>query len=383
MRLQFRHSLLVIALLALALAVFFGVRQRIKGAAPKAGNPVQAVRTAPARQQSIPITLRANGSVSAIRQVDVRPQIQNVVRAVHVVEGQEVRAGQLLFTLDARGDESNVAKARAQLASQRADLADAEQALRRNQELLAKKFVSQAVVDSARNKVDALRSALEANRAALEASSIAAGYNRIYASIAGRIGAISVHVGSLAQPNGAPLLSIVQLDPIAVSFAVPERELAHIRASYPDGGAPVVARLPNGGELAGRLSFIDNSADPQSGTVLMKAHFANPERQLWPGGFVNVRLTARTLADAVTIPAQGVITGPADTFAYVLQPDQTVKPRKIEVVVISDGVAAVSGLAAGERVVVEGAQNLRPGAKVREARTADAAARQAASASAS
>ena len=116
--------------------------------------------------------------------------------------------------------------------------------------------------------------------------------------------------------------------------------------------------------------FIDNSADAQSGTVLMKARFANADRKLWPGTFVSVRMTARTLANAVTIPAQGVITGPTDTFVYVVQPDETVKMQKIDVLAIADGAAAVSGLQAGTRIVVEGAQNLRPGAKVREARAA-------------
>jgi len=372
MRLKSRHSLVVVLLFVLAVGIFFGVRHRFNDAAPKVRSPVQVVKTALAQEQSIPIVLRANGSVSAINNVDVRPQIQNVVRAVHVREGQEVQAGQLLFTLDARGDESNVAKAQAQLASQRADLADAEQALKRNQELLTKNFVSQAVVDSARNKVDGLRSALQANQAALQASNIAAGYNQIRASIGGRLGAIDVHVGSLAQPTGAPMLSIVQMDPIAVSFAVPERQLAHIRASYPQGDAPIVAQLADGSELAGTLAFIDNSADAQSGTVLMKARFANADRKLWPGTFVTVRMTARTLANAVTIPAQGVITGPADTFVYVAQSDDTVKKQKIDVLAIADGAAAVSGLEAGARIVVEGAQNLRPGAKVREAQAAAA-----------
>lgn len=373
MRLTSRGFLFLAALAAIALAVFFGLRQRLAAQAPPPKAPVQAVKTVLAEQKSIPITLHANGSVTAINSVDVRPQIQNVVRAVHVREGQDVQPGQLLFTLDARGDDSNVARARAQVASQRAELADAEQVLRRNQELLDKKFVSQAVVDSARNKVDSLRSALLANQAALEASSIAAGYNQVRAGIGGRIGAISVHVGSLAQPAGAPLLTIYQMDPIAVSFAVPERELAQIRATYPDGDAPVTVELPDGSEVEGKLMFIDNSVNSQSGTILMKSRFANPDRKLWPGTFVNVRMTSRTLARAVAIPAQGVITGPTEQFVYAVQPDDTVRPQKIEVQAVVDGVAAVSGLEPGTRVVIEGAKNLRPGARVREAAPAPVA----------
>lgn len=372
MRLKSRRFFLVAVLIAIGFGVFFGIRQRLDSSVPQPHAPIQIVQTALAQRKSIPITLFANGSVTAINNVDVRPQVQNVVRAVHVREGQEVQSGQLLFTLDARGDDSNVAKAQAQLASQRADLADAEQILQRNQELLAKKFVSQAVVDSARNKVNSLRSMLQANQAALQASSVAAGYNQIRASIGGRIGAISVHVGSLAQPAGAPMLTIYQMDPIAVSFAVPERELAHVRATYPDGAAPVVAQLSDGSEQHGKLMFIDSSADAQSGTILMKSRFANPGRKLWPGTFVNVRMTSRTLENAVAIPAQGVITGPTDKFVYVVGPENTVQAQKIGVIAVVDGQAAVSGLEAGTRIVVEGAQNLRPGAKIREAQAAQA-----------
>lgn len=375
MRLKSRFSLIVVVI-AVAVIAFFVWRNRQMNHAPKPRNSTQAVKTAQTQQRSIPITLSANGSVTALNMVEVRPQIQNVVRAVHVREGQDVQAGQLLFTLDTRNEEANVAKAQAQTAGQRADLADAEQLLRRNEELRTKNFVSPAVVDSARNKVNSLRSTLKAGEAALQASGITAGYNQIRASISGRIGAISVHIGSLAQPTGTPMLTIYQLDPIAISFAVPEQELAYIRATYPQGDAPVTAQLPAGGELAGSLIFIDNAADSQSGTILMKARFANLERKLWPGSFVNVRLTSRTLANAVTLPAQGVITGPTDKFVYVVQADDTVRMQKVDVTAVVDGVAAVSGLKAGMRVVVEGAQDLRPGAKVREVAASSPADRQ-------
>lgn len=334
---------------------------------------VQIVKTVAAEQKSIPITITVNGNVVATNTVEVRPQIQNVVRAIHVIEGQQVRAGQLLFTLDGRGDASAVAKAQAQLAKDRAELADAESALKRNQDLLAKNFVSQAVVDTARSRVDAARSVIRADLAAIEASNIALGYNRITASISGRIGAIDVRVGSLAQPGAAPLLTISQLDPIAVSFSVPERELATIVATYPKLDAPVfvqLPQLPDEQAIEGKLTFVDNAADAATGTIRMKAQFANPQKRLWPGSFVSVRLISRTLPAAVVVPAQAIITGPTEQFVYVVQPDNTVQSRKVGVVTIADGQAAVSGLEAGQRVVLEGAQNLRPGATVKEVRPA-------------
>lgn len=335
----------------------------------KPRTPVQVIKSGIAEQKAVPVTISANGYVTAINTVDVRPQVQNVVRTVHVQEGQEVRAGQLLFTLDQRGDTANLDKAQAQVTRDRADLAEAEASLKRNQDLLAKNFVSQAVVDTARAKVDSLRGALKADQAAAQSSNVSLSYNQISASIAGRLGAISVHPGSLAQPSGAPMVTIAQLDPISVSFSVPENQLTYIRASYPKGDAPVTVQLQDKQELKGNLYFIDNAADTQSGTIRMKAQFDNRERKMWPGTYVNLSMVSRTLPDAVVIPAQAIVTGPADKFVYAIQPDETVKAQKIEVINIDEGQAAVSGVKAGTRLVVEGAQNLRPGAKVKEMQT--------------
>ncbi len=372
MRLTFKHLIIGTVVAALGAGTYLVMRSKTESAVPKVRNPAQTVKTIISEQKSIPVTINVNGNVSAINTVDVRPQIQNIVRAIHVSEGQEVRAGQLLFTLDARSDSSSVEKAQAQLAKDRADLMDAEAALKRNQDLLAKNFVSQAVVDTARSRVEAARSLMRADQAGIDTGNIALSYNKITASISGRIGAINVHPGSLAQPGGTPLLTISQLDPIAVSFSVPEQELANIVASYPKLDAPVFVQLPGGKEVEGVLSFIDNATDSATGTIRMKAQFANREKLLWPGSFVQVRLSSRTLPAAVVVPAQAVITGPSEQFVYVVQPDESVQPQKVAIVAIENGLAAVSGLEVGKRVVLEGAQNLRPGAKIKEAQAAEA-----------
>jgi RND family efflux transporter MFP subunit len=355
-----------IALLVIIVGIV-AIRSILSPSSKRARDPVQTVKTALSEQKAVPVMVRANGYITAIRTVEVRPQVQNIVRAVHVKEGQDVAAGQLLFTLDARGDAANVDKAQAQLARDKADLADAEATLRRNQELFAKKFISQAVVDTARAKVESLRGTTRADKATIDSSNVSLGYNRITASMAGRIGAINVHPGSLVQPTGAAMVTIVQLDPITVSFTVPEAELTHIVSSYPKGGAPVYIQLQGKEPLQGAMVFIDNTTDPQSGTIKMKAQFDNKERQLWPGTFVNVRMVSRTLPDAIVVPTQAVVTGPKEQFVYVVQEDSTVQPKTISILTTEDGVAAVTGIGAGVRVVVEGAQNLRPGAKVREA----------------
>ncbi|MEB0014222.1 efflux RND transporter periplasmic adaptor subunit [Glaciimonas sp. Gout2] len=369
MRVSYKYSLILAGLALVGSASYFGLRGKPSGTAQVSEQAPQMVRTSIAEQKTIPITVAANGYVTAINTVDVRPQIQNVVRQVHVREGQDVKANQLLFTLDERSDTSGVDKARAQLAMDKANLNDAEMVLKRNQDLLVQKFVSQAVVDSATNKVNSLRSVVQADQAMVQSSSIALGFNQIKASISGRIGAISVHPGSLAQPSGVAMVTISQLDPIAVSFSLPERELQSIRASYPNGDAPVTVQISATQQLVGKLIFIDNTADTQSGTIRMKAQFDNAKRIMWPGTYVNVRLVSRTLTDAVIIPAQSVVTGPTNKFVYLVSADNTVKMQALEVTEITNGHAAVTGLTVGSRVVIEGMQNLRSGVLVKESQT--------------
>jgi multidrug efflux system membrane fusion protein len=359
-----KYLLIGVAVAVLGGAAYLALRGPAENG--KKSDNVQIVKTAIAEQKTIPIKVLANGYVTAINTVDVRPKVQNIVRTIHVKEGQFVKAGQLLFTLDERSDQSNVAKARAELAAGQSDLADAELTLKRNEDLLARNFVSKAVVDTSRNKVESLRSAVKANQAITESSNIALSDNRIEASISGRIGIISVHPGSLAQPSGEAMVTISQLDPIAVSFTLPERELANITATYPQGNAPVKVQIQGQPEITGKLIFIDNTADTQSGTIRMKAQFDNASQKLWPGTFVAVNMVSRNVTDAVLVPAQAVVTGPEYKFIYVVQPDETVKEQKIEVVAIEDGQAAVLGLAANARVVVEGSQNLRAGGKISE-----------------
>lgn len=368
MRSSAKLSITVVAVCVIALIVWFTWGNKAQHQQSR-GQSAQAVSTTLAKIQTMPITVYANGYVTALNTVDVRPQIQSIVKTIHVREGQNVQVGDLLFTLDDRSAVSAVAKAQAQLASNQSDLKEAQNTLQRNVDLLAQKFVSQSVVDTSRLKVDTLRSAVLAAEAELQSSKISLSYQTIRASISGRIGAISVHPGSLAQPTGTPMVNIAQLNPIAVSFSVPERELAFIVASYPKLNAPVVATLASKQTLDGKLIFIDNTSDVQSGTIKMKAQFPNANQQLWPGTYLNVAIVSRELKDAVVIPAQSVVTGPVDKFVYVVDAQKTVAPHKVQVLAIEQGLAAVTGIDAGVSVVIEGMQNLRPGSLVKEEAT--------------
>jgi RND family efflux transporter MFP subunit len=358
---------IIIAIGLLVLAGYFAWRTPAKPLALPGSTPVQIVKTVKVVAKSLEIQSVANGYVTPINSVDVHPRIQQIVRSIHVKEGQEVAAGQLLFTLDSRGDNSTVDKAKAQLARDSADLEDATIALKRNQELLIKSFVSQSVVDSARSKVESLKATIRSDQAAIDASNISLDYNQINASISGRIGAISVHPGSLAQPGGLPLVTITQFNPITVSFSVPEKELVNLSANSPQQNKPVMAMLADGRQLNGQLIFIDNAVDQQSGTLRLKAQFDNAKRLLWPGAFVTVHFVSHNLPNALVVPVQAVVTGPNNQFVYLVQADNHVKKQVVTVLNIDSEQAAISGVAMGDRVVVEGSQNLRPNSLVKEA----------------
>jgi RND family efflux transporter MFP subunit len=372
-----RGKLIVIALALLAIAVAFWFwRGRVE--APKAKGPgVAPVVSAVVTVGDVPVRLSANGTVTPLQSVDLRAQISAVIRAVHIKEGQFVKRGERLFSLDARTEDANLGKTEALAGKSRADLDTAERNLRRQRELFNQKFISQTALDAAQNQVDSLRAQLASDQATVASSRVARGFGEIVAPIAGRLGGVAVYPGSLVQPSGAALVSITQIDPINVSFTLPERELPALQQALAGGGLAVNARIDDTAReaLAGRLVFIDNAVDSASGTIRLKASFANADGQLWPGMFVTVSLSPRTLAGALSIPVQAVQTGPERKFVYVIGDDNKVSALPIKVLLVQEGRAVVEGVATGTRVVAEGAQNLRPGSVVSEAASEPAAER--------
>lgn len=336
-------------------------------AAPRAAAsgpaPATLVTVAAARKQDVPVNVSVNGSVVSLNSVDVRPQVSNVVQKVHVKEGDTVRAGQPLFTLDSRADVANLEKAKAQQLKDQATLADLERQYQRSQELLAQNFIAKSATDTVLSQLQAQRAAVEADKAAVQSAQVQLSYDEIRAPIAGRTGVISAYVGTLAQP-GTPLVTVTQLDPIAVQFPVPEGRLQDLLAAASQH-SEVLATVPGrAAPLKGVLSFVDNTVDPQVGTVRAKASFANADHALWPGQYVNTNVTVRTLKDAVVVPVAAIITGPNGRIVYVVKDDQA-QLRKVDLEHSFGDQAVVRGVQPGERVVVEGKQNLRPGARVR------------------
>ena len=336
-----------------------------KGPGGKGGQPPTTVNIVAPQRQDVGVELSANGTVTPVRTVDLHPQTTATIRQVHIREGQFVKEGQVMFSLDDRADRANVARAEAQVAQNRATLADLERQYKRSQDLAAQNFIAKSAVDTLRSQVESARAAVQSNAAAARASQVSASYTSIRAPMAGRVGAINVYPGSLVQP-ATSLTTVTQLDPIDVAFTLPESSLGSLLAAQKQGKVAVEAST--GAEakpVTGELSFVDNTVDPTSGTIRVKAQFGNGDGLLWPGQYVNTRVTVRTIKDAVVIPQNAIIINAQGTFVYVAEKDGTARQVPIARQHAFGLNAAVTGLNGDEQVITEGKQNLRPGGKVR------------------
>jgi len=339
-----------------------GKAAKTRGAdAPVTVNIVRAVK------QDVPVELQASGTVVPLSTVELRPQTTNLLKVVHIKEGQFVHAGELLFTLDDRNDRANLDKALAQLARDQATLSDLDRQYKRSQELVAQKFISQGASDTLQMQVEAQQALLKSDHAAIQVARIAVSYATIHAPMAGRVGAITVASGSLVQP-GSTLVTLTQINPISVSFTVPESSLQSLLEAQKRGAVHVRATRANTDKkLDGKLSFIDNAVDPVAGTIRVKAQFDNSDTALWPGQYVNTLITVSTLKETVVVPLAALVTSTSGKLVYSMEDDKTAKSRPITLLYTFGSHAAVSGLSGGEKIIVEGKQNLRAGSKLQEA----------------
>lgn len=324
------------------------------------------------RAADIPIELSAQGHVVPLDFVEVRPQLTGTIRTVDFHEGDDIRKGQLLFTLDDSDARAQLSKAQAQVALIAAQLADARRDHQRAQALVASKFVAASSVDTAASKVEALVAQAHAAEAEVSSARTALDHTRIHAPIAGKASAVAVHAGSLAQVGAtAPLVTIAQFSPVGVEFDLPEKDLAALLAVRAAGKVRVSIGAAAGETPDGELSFVNNAIDQASASIHLKAAFPNPDHTLWPGAFVRVVVHAGVSQGAVVLPPQAVQEGPAGHFVFVAAGDGKVASQPVDLLRVQGGMAVIGGLAAGVPVVLEGGQNLRPGARVRIA--ADAA----------
>lgn len=325
------------------------------------------VRVATVERRDVPIEVDAIGTVTPVSQVTVRSRVEGAVASVAVREGQQVEPGDLLFTLDPRPFEAALAQARANLARARAQAEKSRADLARQSKLLAAGVVSRQAYDSFRTQSRADAKVVDADEAAVRASKLDLGYTRILAPIRGRAGSLLVHEGDAVKANETALIELNQIAPIDVRFTVPETELPAIQAAIAAGAVPVHAR-PGGSAApaaAGTLHFVDNTVDPATGTIALKARFDNEDLHLWPGQFVDVVVRLGERRNATVVPEQAVQPGQDGPIAFVVDPHDHAQVRKVGVDFSRGGETVVTrGLEPGERVVVDGQLRLHPDAVV-------------------
>jgi len=329
--------------------------------------PAVPVVAAVAADSELPVILSAPGTVEAFATVEVKPRVDGQISAVEFTEGQEVKAGDTLFRLDDRLIRAQMRQAEANIARDRAALKDAEAILRRRETLVTKNIVTEQATETQRSTVEALIASIAAGEAQFEAWRTQLDYLTIRAPITGRTGAVRTKIGAnvrMAEPT--PLVIINQTRPIAVTFSVPQAELVNLRRAL---AANSEAAIRVGGEkpveTAGKIMFIDNQVDRTTGTLMGKVHVSNEHEVLWPGQAVDVELVVERRSGFVAVPASAVLPSQRGMLTWVIGADGTVKPRSVELTRVIGSRAYLSdGIAAGERVVIDGQLRLAPGASV-------------------
>jgi len=366
-------GIFVLAVLATLAFVLFQANRGSR-ADPQKSVAAVPVTTAPVMLKTVPVRLYAIGNVEPYTTVSLKARVDGQIVSVHFKEGDEVRQGAILFEIDPRPFAASLRQAQANLAKDKALLDRANEQEMRYKDLLAKKFISPDAYEQVRTNAETAAATVGADQAAIESVKLSLEYCTIRAPVTGYAGRIQIQQGNLVKANDTnPLVTINQVVPIYASFSVPEQSLADIRRYQADGELKVEAHVADTRHppVAGKLSFIDNSADTTTGTIKLKAEFSNTDKALWPGQFVNVVLTLYEQKDAVVAPSAAVQNGPNGQYVFVVNSDQTVTLRDIKIQ-RADGEDTIiaSGLKPGEQVVTVGQLRLAPGIRVNPAKAA-------------
>jgi membrane fusion protein, multidrug efflux system len=318
-------------------------------------------------QKTVSDTIRAIGRVEAFSTVDVKAQINGQVMQVHFLQGQDVKQGALLFTIDPRPFEAALQQAQANLAKDRAQYREAAADEQRYSVLLKQNVGSRQQYDQVEATAAALSASMQADAAAVQTARLNLEYCEIRAPIDGRTGDLLVHAGNLVKPDADTAMVVInQVHPVYVDFAIPEQKLPAVREFMAERKLAVQVSLPEQqGVESGELTFVDNSVDSETGTINLKGEFANGSGRLWPGEYVNATLILHDHPGAILVPSQAVQTGQQGSFVFVVQPAMKVELRPIVAGETIDNETVVnSGLKAGEMVVTDGQLRLIPGATV-------------------
>ncbi len=327
------------------------------------------VSVAEAAVKDVPVHISAIGNIQAYSNVSIKSQVEGEITAVHFKEGQEVNTGDPLFTIDSRMYESLLKQAEANLAKNRAQLANTKKQLERYASVL-RKGITEEQYDNLSASAASIEALIRADEALIEAARLKVSYCQIKAPVSGITGSLKVSKGNIvkANDNEKPLVSINQIRPVYAVFSVPERNLSEIRTNMAEKDLQVTAAISGNDrkKFSGSLSFIENSVDVATGSILMKATFPNEDASLWPGQFVNITLELGTTKGAVTIPSQSVLAGQNGEYVLVVKDDETVEFRDVKTGTSINGDTVINeGIKAGEKVVTDGQMKLSPGSKIR------------------
>lgn len=351
-------------LCALSFLCACGDEQGSRGAS--APSPVHTARV---EQGDVPRQLNVVGNMRPSASVELKARVTGEIRKMNFHEGEDVREGQALIEIDPRPYMAVVSERRAQLAKSRAQLAKASEDMRRYGRLVGNGYVSRETYDQAATDVAVLKSAVRADEAALESGLLDLSYCTINAPISGRAGALSLDRGNLVNAqDGKAIVTIDCIEPIYVSFSVPEAYLPAILERMRVGKASLTVTPAGGKPVEGEVSLVDNSVDTRTGTIRLRGIFANPDHSLWPGQFVNVSLGLGHEQGALTVPSRAVQKGRDESYLYVVNENGAADYRVVQPLFEHEGKTVVKGeIAAGEEVVVEGQIRLSPGAPVSRA----------------
>lgn len=372
-----RRQILIFCVLAAAVAgggyYYFNVLEPARAAAQarpavEGGAPPAPVTVATVAKESVPVRITTIGNAQAYSTVSVKSRVDGQIFSVGFQEGQLVHKGDLLFQIDPRPFEAQLNQAEANLARDKAQLGRAGLDLQRYTELSQKNFASRQTYETARATAESAQATVAADQAAVDQAKINLEYTQIRSPIDGLTGNLLINVGNIVKAEDTPALVVInQVQPIYVSFSIPEQNLPEVKRRMAEGPLPVAATIPGdtGPPEEGKVTFINNAVDTSTGTIQLKATFPNENGRLTPGQFVNVAMTLTTLSDALVVPSRAIQTGQSGNYVFVVKPDRTVEQRPIELGVTVDTRAVVQkGLAPGEQVVTEGVLRLYPGAKV-------------------
>jgi len=361
-------------LAAALLVIAGGCSRSAQVASAPPGVPVQV---ALATKEDVPSRIESIGNVQPLRTVSVKSQVDGVIAEVHFQEGQDVKAGDLLVMLDRRPFENSLRSARADLATARANAEQAQADLDRNRRLDEQAAISKESFVDYVTKAATAAAQVQAREAAVANAELQLGYTEIRAPISGRTGQRLLHEGALVKANDInfTIVTINELSPIAISYSAPEGTLDEIRAALASGVATVTAvdRATGISRENGRLTFIDNTVDPTTGMITLKAVFPNEDRALWPGRFVYVVTSVGLDKGAIVVPSTAVQNSQTGSTVYVVKPDHTVELRNVKVArTAGDNTLLLAGIDAGDTVVTDGQLRLLPGMKAEVRQTSGA-----------